>query len=62
MVSTNVSNKIHTEIYTDVCISPELVPQPLTDSFPLSKIRLGKANIVYSDENTLCVRLKEKMV
>ncbi|KAL4775700.1 polynucleotide 5'-hydroxyl-kinase grc3 [Aspergillus nidulans var. acristatus] len=29
--------------------------------FPLSKIRLNKNNIVYSDEDTLCVRLQEKM-
>lgn len=30
--------------------------------FPLSKIRLNKSNIVYSDEHTLCVRIREKMV
>ncbi|KAE8418664.1 hypothetical protein BDV36DRAFT_308406 [Aspergillus pseudocaelatus] len=29
--------------------------------FPLSKTRLNKNNIVYSDEHTLCVRIKEKM-
>ncbi|KAL2868610.1 putative RNA processing protein Grc3 [Aspergillus lucknowensis] len=29
--------------------------------FPLSKIRLNKSNIVYSDERTLCVRIWEKM-
>lgn len=31
-------------------------------NFPLSKIRLNKGNIVYSDESTLCVRIQEKMV
>ena len=29
--------------------------------FPLSKTRLNKSNIIYSDEHTLCVRIKEKM-
>ncbi|OGM44632.1 protein grc3 [Aspergillus bombycis] len=29
--------------------------------FPLSKTRLSKSNIVYSDEHTLCVRIREKM-
>ncbi|PLB35662.1 putative RNA processing protein Grc3 [Aspergillus candidus] len=29
--------------------------------FPLSKTRLNKSNVVYSDEETLCVRIKEKM-
>ncbi|KAE8390213.1 hypothetical protein BDV23DRAFT_193945 [Aspergillus alliaceus] len=29
--------------------------------FPLSKTRLNKSNIVHSDEDTLCVRIKEKM-
>lgn len=31
-------------------------------NFPLSKARLNKNSIVYSDENTLCVRIEEKMV
>lgn len=31
-------------------------------NFPLSKERLSKSNIVYSDEYTLCVRISEKMV
>jgi len=31
-------------------------------NFPLSKTRLNKNNIVYSDEHKLCVRMKEKMV
>lgn len=31
-------------------------------NFPLSKTRLNKNNIVYSDEHKLCVRIKEKMV
>ena len=31
-------------------------------NFPLSKARLNKNNIVYSDEHTLCVRIREKMV
>lgn len=31
-------------------------------NFPLSKVRLGKSNIVYADESTLCVSIKEKMV
>lgn len=30
--------------------------------FPLSKMRLNKSNIVYSDEHTLCIRIREKMV
>ncbi|PYI19887.1 hypothetical protein BO99DRAFT_359282, partial [Aspergillus violaceofuscus CBS 115571] len=29
--------------------------------FPLSKTRLNKNNVVYSDEHRLCVRIKEKM-
>ncbi|KAL4799777.1 hypothetical protein BDV19DRAFT_354764 [Aspergillus venezuelensis] len=33
----------------------------MTMEFPLSKMRLNKSNIVYSDEKTLCVRIKEKM-
>ncbi|KAL2809206.1 hypothetical protein BJX63DRAFT_406599 [Aspergillus granulosus] len=33
----------------------------LTIEFPLSKTRLNKNNIVYSDEHTLCVRIREKM-
>lgn len=34
----------------------------MTVVFPLSKIRLNKNNIVYSDEDTLCVRIQEKLV
>ncbi|OQE28608.1 hypothetical protein PENSTE_c003G08448 [Penicillium steckii] len=30
-------------------------------NFPLSKVRLGKSNIVYTDESNLCVSIKEKM-
>ncbi|KAL2801270.1 hypothetical protein BJX66DRAFT_346082 [Aspergillus keveii] len=33
----------------------------LTMEFPLSKTRLNKSNTVYSDEHTLCVRIREKM-
>ncbi|GAB1215075.1 Polynucleotide 5'-hydroxyl-kinase grc3 [Aspergillus terreus] len=33
----------------------------LVEAFPLSKTRLNKSNIVYSDEHTLCVRIKEKL-
>ncbi|KAE8147557.1 polynucleotide 5'-hydroxyl-kinase grc3 [Aspergillus avenaceus] len=33
----------------------------LVQEFPLSKTRLNKSNIVYSDEHRLCVRIKEKM-
>ncbi|KAL4895556.1 polynucleotide 5'-hydroxyl-kinase grc3 [Aspergillus ambiguus] len=33
----------------------------LVEAFTLSKTRLNKSNIVYSDEHTLCVRIKEKM-
>ncbi|KAJ5751613.1 hypothetical protein N7520_008530 [Penicillium odoratum] len=29
-------------------------------NFPLSKARLNKNSIVYADENTLCIRIKEK--
>ncbi|PTU25177.1 hypothetical protein P175DRAFT_0451630 [Aspergillus ochraceoroseus IBT 24754] len=32
-----------------------------TVEFPLSKARLNKNNIVYSDEDTLCVRIREKL-
>lgn len=35
---------------------------PQVQNFSLSKTRLNKSNIVYSDEHTLCVRLKEKTV
>ncbi|KAL2816805.1 hypothetical protein BDW59DRAFT_136434 [Aspergillus cavernicola] len=37
------------------------VDTTLTMEFPLSKIRLNKSNIVYNDEHTLCVRIREKM-
>ena len=33
-----------------------------TQNFPLSKARLNKGNIVYSDGYVLCLRLKEKKV
>ncbi|KAL3436527.1 polynucleotide 5'-hydroxyl-kinase grc3 [Aspergillus tetrazonus] len=33
----------------------------MTVVFPLSKIRLNKNNIVYSDEDALCVRIQEKL-
>ncbi|KAJ0416819.1 hypothetical protein BJY00DRAFT_220401 [Aspergillus carlsbadensis] len=33
----------------------------LTMEFPLSKTRLNKSSIVYGDEHTLCVRIREKM-
>ncbi|KAL4980408.1 hypothetical protein BDW66DRAFT_166544 [Aspergillus desertorum] len=38
-----------------------LAVSTMTVEFPLSKIRLNKSNIVYSDEDTLCVRIREKM-
>jgi polynucleotide 5'-hydroxyl-kinase GRC3/NOL9 len=31
-------------------------------NFPLSKARLNKNTILYADEGTLCVRVKERMV
>lgn len=40
--------------------SPADTPAEL-QNFPLSKGRLNKGNIVYSDDSTLCVRIKEKM-
>ncbi|PWY91003.1 hypothetical protein BO70DRAFT_307454 [Aspergillus heteromorphus CBS 117.55] len=40
--------------------SPADTPVQVQD-FPLSKTRLSKNNIVYSDEHRLCVRIKEKM-
>ncbi|PYI07266.1 hypothetical protein BO78DRAFT_367178 [Aspergillus sclerotiicarbonarius CBS 121057] len=40
--------------------SPADTPVQVQD-FPLSKTRLNKNNIVYSDEHRLCVRIKEKM-
>lgn len=41
--------------------SPTETPAEL-QNFPLSKARLNKSNIVYSDESTLCVRIKERTV
>lgn len=40
--------------------SPAETPAEL-QNFPLSKGRLNKGNIVYGDDSTLCVRIKEKM-
>ncbi|KAJ5735157.1 uncharacterized protein N7483_000282 [Penicillium malachiteum] len=40
--------------------SPAETPVEL-QNFPLSKARLNKNNIVYADEDTLCIRIKEKM-
>ncbi|KAJ5094474.1 hypothetical protein N7456_010335 [Penicillium angulare] len=40
--------------------SPAETPAEL-QNFPLSKARLYKNNIVYADDNTLCIRIKEKM-
>ncbi|KAE8356573.1 polynucleotide 5'-hydroxyl-kinase grc3 [Aspergillus coremiiformis] len=45
---------------TDGYESPADTAGPVQE-FPLSKTRLNKNNIVYSDEHTLCVRIKEKM-
>lgn len=42
--------------------SPTTQIPPEIQNFPLSKVRLNKNNIVYSDEHTLCVRIREKMV
>ncbi|CAG8377958.1 unnamed protein product [Penicillium salamii] len=39
--------------------SPAETPAEL-QNFPLSKVRLNKSNIVYSDESTLCIRIKER--
>jgi len=41
--------------------SPAETPAEL-QNFPLSKSRINKKDIVYADGNTLCVRIKEKMV
>lgn len=41
--------------------SPAEIPAEL-QNFPLSKARLNKSNIVYSDESTLCIRIKERTV
>ena len=41
--------------------SPAETPAEL-QNFPLSKARLNKNNIVYSDESILCIRLKERTV
>ncbi|KAJ5748867.1 uncharacterized protein N7511_010563 [Penicillium nucicola] len=43
----------------DDCETPAETPAEL-QNFPLSKARLNKSNIVYSDDNTLCVRIKER--
>ncbi|KAL1967595.1 hypothetical protein VTN77DRAFT_3110 [Rasamsonia byssochlamydoides] len=40
--------------------SPSNLPAEIED-FALSKTRLNKSNVVYSDESVLCVRIKEKM-
>ncbi|PYH97032.1 polynucleotide 5'-hydroxyl-kinase grc3 [Aspergillus ellipticus CBS 707.79] len=40
--------------------SPADTPVQVQD-FPLSKTRLNKSSIVYSDEHRLCVRIREKM-
>lgn len=41
--------------------SPAETPAEL-QNFPLSKARLNESNIVYSDESTLCIRIKERTV
>ncbi|KAJ5132355.1 hypothetical protein N7448_006513 [Penicillium atrosanguineum] len=40
--------------------SPAETPAEL-QNFPLSKSRINKKDIVYADDSTLCVRIKEKM-
>ncbi|KAA8647215.1 hypothetical protein EYZ11_012039 [Aspergillus tanneri] len=35
------------------------VDTTVVQDFPLSKMRLNKSNIVYSDEHTLCIKIKE---
>ncbi|KAL4942459.1 hypothetical protein BDV06DRAFT_192039 [Aspergillus oleicola] len=51
----------HISGLTDYCSYELPADSTLTMEFPLSKIRLNRSNIVYSDEKTLCVRIKEKM-
>lgn len=41
--------------------SPADTPAEL-QNFPLSKARLNKGNVIYADEDTMCVRIKEKTV
>jgi polynucleotide 5'-hydroxyl-kinase GRC3/NOL9 len=41
--------------------SPTRIPAD-AENFTLSKTRLNLNDVVYSDEQTLCVRIKEKMV
>lgn len=41
--------------------SPAETPAEL-QNFPLSSARLNKSNIVYADDSTLCIRIKEKSV
>ncbi|PLB45756.1 polynucleotide 5'-hydroxyl-kinase grc3 [Aspergillus steynii IBT 23096] len=41
--------------------SPADTPALAQEEFPLSRTRLNKSNIVYSDEERLCVRIKDKM-
>jgi hypothetical protein len=41
--------------------SPTRIPADV-ENFTLSKTRLNLNDVVYSDEQTLCVRIKEKMV
>lgn len=41
--------------------SPADTPAEL-QNFPLSKARLNKGNVIYADEDTMCVRIEEKTV
>ncbi|KAK1147403.1 Polynucleotide 5'-hydroxyl-kinase grc3 [Aspergillus melleus] len=41
--------------------SPADTPALAQEEFPLSRTRVNKSNIVYSDEERLCVRIKDKM-
>jgi hypothetical protein len=58
--SRNAVQKVH--VLTIYSYESPADDVPEVQNFPLSKTRLNKSNIVYSDEHTLCVRIKEKTV
>ncbi|RDW72298.1 putative RNA processing protein Grc3 [Aspergillus mulundensis] len=58
-VEENAAGVIAVPAAEDGCEFP--ADNTMTVEFPLSKMRLNKSNIVYSDEDTLCVRIREKL-
>ncbi|KAL4872366.1 hypothetical protein BDV12DRAFT_162080 [Aspergillus spectabilis] len=60
VVEENGADEMAAPATEDGYESPADMPA-VTMEFPLSKIRLNKSNIVYSDEHILCVRIQEKL-